>query len=339
LSSMSNNSFSLKISGQDKFGNTNTIVQHIPISSVYASKSSILGMDKLTIDIPKDAVSSDQRVVLIPAESTVTPRQAELELIEELPSLLHPLSLNKSSQIQGSLSSVSPSQLPTNAGLFTLVDGEWAFVSKLQWTGDNSFQASSSHLGPMALFKDPVSPRIEMLGIKDRDKLEFLVEDFGSGVDWQNTYFQNGSERYIGQLDEKSQLYQVQIPQSVNRVEGHLISSDRIGNQIHSSLIQANISRVFQFQPGIYPNPVRNQMNFELNTNFIPDSAEMYVYDSSSRLVYSQSLNLGGVRDTYTWDLRNRRGGEVKNGVYFLRLKVTENGRTHKKDLKFAVLK
>ena len=88
----------------------------------------------------------------------------------------------------------------------------------------------------------------------------------------------------------------------------------------------------------VYPNPARQILNYEIRTNFIPISAEMYVYDSVGDRVYSESLEMNTMREKYQWPLINVFGDMVSRGVYFLRIKLVEQTRTLKKTMKVVVL-
>ncbi|MCJ8345312.1 hypothetical protein MJH12_07215, partial [bacterium] len=88
------------------------------------------------------------------------------------------------------------------------------------------------------------------------------------------------------------------------------------------------------------PNPIFRHQDINLRYFILGVSGEMKIsiYDSSSSRVYHQKTEALRGLNTYSWDLTNSYGLEISNGVYFMILRFTQNGKSYVKRLKFAVL-
>ncbi|PCJ21176.1 MAG: hypothetical protein COB02_00905 [Candidatus Cloacimonadota bacterium] len=89
------------------------------------------------------------------------------------------------------------------------------------------------------------------------------------------------------------------------------------------------------------PNPIFRFQDLNLRFYILGGDGDLKIsiYDvSSSRVYFDKILALRGL-NTYVWDLTNKKGLEISNGVYFMVLRFYQNGNTYIKKLKFAVLK
>ncbi len=339
LSTMGYNSFYLNIAGTDKFGNTNSRSIFLPINSIHASKASVLQHSLLRIEVPAHATTTDQSILMLDPDLMVIPRAQSLVHFTDLPSSPSSVTLSRPSILRGSIpATASSTVLSSNSILLVQNNGVWEFASRVRPINQTEFEASTRLLGPMAIFHDPYLPTVENLPLKG-DILNFAVEDLGSGVDPDALYFHDASGSWKADYDSSTGMARIQVPKSVSQVDGYLSVEDRAGNRIQSPNLSVAVARNFAMHPQVYPNPAKNSLYLRILANFPPDSAEMKIYDSAGKLVNSLPLDVQGPRDAHRWDLRDRHGREVANGVYFMRLKVQVQSQEHREDLKFAVLR
>jgi hypothetical protein len=65
----------------------------------------------------------------------------------------------------------------------------------------------------------------------------------------------------------------------------------------------------------------------------------MKIYDTAGHLVANLSDSFNAANGRANYDLTNRKGKRIANGVYFYKLKATKNGKSFSKTGKFAVLR
>ncbi|PCJ19831.1 MAG: hypothetical protein COB02_06495 [Candidatus Cloacimonadota bacterium] len=330
-------SFSLKVSGIDEFGNHSTRIIPMPTSVIQASKLSILSNSKMRVAISQDSINNNTPVLLPSSDIINFPKETELEYVEELPSFIQNIKLKQRSTIQGL--SKKPKRNSTDpVDLYIYHNNKWNFTSVKESEISSSWIATTNYLGPMAFFRDQKAPSIDHIKNQNQESLNFYVRDFGSGVDFNKSYLlvDNNKIQAKYNINNKTMSFSLSKVQQNNQ-EAKLYAFDKSGNLSISKAI-AIIGAKPNFEPQLFPNPVKNELSFRLYTNFAPQTAEMYIYDVTSQKVYSESLDISAYKDTYHWDLTNSRGLLVKNGVYFLKIKLTNNNKTYKKTLKFAVL-
>ena len=192
----------------------------------------------------------------------------------------------------------------------------------------------------MALMLDNQAPQIVNTPRQVGQNLEFEVNENGSGVDFTKSAFIFRGKRNLLKTDSKGHLHVRinEVGHEFGEADGQLELYDLAGNKSLSKNINIALQGTPQAQIYVYPNPARQILNYEIRTNFIPISAEMYVYDSVGDRVYSESLEMNTMREKYQWPLINVFGDMVSRGVYFLRIKLVEQTRTLKKTMKVVVL-
>jgi len=329
LSRVRRRSFHLRISGEDPFGNNNTRQILFKMTDLFPTQKVQLSLGKVNFDIPEGAVKSQKSLMIVPAGSQEENAVEGLEVVDYLDSFHHWTPLDKGASAQGSYPGTS------TKGLAVYVKSEkgWEYLPT-RWHGKN-FTSNMKALGQLALMRDQLAPEIEILQEKSNE-LEFQVTEKGSGIDPEQSYFETQSKDYPVELEEAG-LVRVKIEGAMSG-EGNLILQDRAGNKSISKAVAFVGNQNPQGDVSIYPNPVKNRMNYQLHTNFIPQSAEMYVYDAAGRRVYSEEIAQTLQRQSFEWGLHTESGLEVANGVYFLRIKWTHPGGIVRKTRKFAVI-
>ncbi len=88
-----------------------------------------------------------------------------------------------------------------------------------------------------------------------------------------------------------------------------------------------------------YPNPVTNgPIQFDLITPPGSHTIELDVFTISFRKVVEHTIKFTGVTTTVQWDLKDRMGSAVADGLYYVRITVTGTGSSTK-ILKVMILK
>jgi len=105
---------------------------------------------------------------------------------------------------------------------------------------------------------------------------------------------------------------------------------DNSGNKSPMTLKKASL---INYNIEIYPNPASNFVNIKFDTNINEDS-EFKVYDNSGKIVYKEKL-FSPFRNIF-WNLSDRRGNKLSNGVYFIKVKTNKG---YEIDLKLSVIK
>ena len=343
LSLVNNNNFTMIITGEDKYGNTNSRSFFITIADIFPGPPQQILTSLLKIDMPSGSTKKKQEILVIPADTmTISEYPQELELIQPLDSSPQLLPLLKESTVTGALLSRANSKISSSShrlGLYVHNGLNWQYVGAAK-IEKNIFRAKSKFLGPMALMLDSQAPQIIAKPRQIGQSLEFQVKENGSGIDFTKSAFIFRGKR--NQLKTQTKGYLSvrvnEVGHEFGEADGQLELYDIAGNRSISKNINIALQGTPQAQIYVYPNPARQILNYEIRTNFIPRSAEMYVYDSAGDRVYSESLEMNTMREKYQWQLINAIGDTVSRGVYFLRIKLVEQTRTLKKTMKVVVL-
>ena len=343
LSLVNNNNFTMIITGEDQFGNTNSRSFFITIADIFPGPPQQILTSLLKIDMPSGSTRKRQEIMVIPAAAlTISSYPQELELIQPLDSSPQLLPLLKESIVTGSLLSstntrVSSSQ--SKLGLYVHNGSKWQHMGVAK-INQNTFRATSNYLGPMALMLDNQAPQIVGKPRQIGQNLEFEVAENGSGVDFNKSAFIFRGKRNLLNGNNNGYLHVRlnEVGHQFGEADGQLELFDLAGNKSLSKAINIALQGTPQAQVYVYPNPARQILNYEIRTNFIPKAAEMYVYDSAGDRVYSESLDMNTMREKYQWPLINTSDDIVSRGVYFLRIKLVEESRTLKKTMKVVVL-
>ena len=127
-----------------------------------------------------------------------------------------------------------------------------------------------------------------------------------------------------------------------------IIAKDKTGNQATSGSMRFALVLPFEFKQIIqYPNPAKNNMTIRIRTNStgINCNIRIKIYDVAGHKVAdfdeSDVIDRNDGNYEIRWDLRNKKGKKVANGVYIAKLEAInpETGKKVKATLKLAVLK
>ena len=332
-----NREFRLQISGEDKFGNIATRFLFFPLTTLFPTKRTILSTSKISLEIPAKASNIERDLVLIPEDTLSLPSHEGLTLVAALPSMPEPILLDKESSIHAQLPSMNLDG--KGLGLYVYTPQGWVFLDSAPLNGDRYVISSSKWIGPMGFFRDTNPPLVEE-HLADSQFLSYQIKDSGSGVRAENTYLMIGSKKITGNWHEQLEILEFdrskfsQVSQSAI-----LFVEDKAGNSTKLNLGQLNFNQTPKLEAWVVPNPVRQNLNLRIRTNFLANMAEMYIYDSRGNRVHYDSWSPTGLNEDIDWDLISKDGYQVRNGVYFVKLRMKSAQDTHSKTLKFAILR
>jgi hypothetical protein len=338
LSQARNRDFRLQISGEDRFGNIATRFLFFPLTQIFPEKRAVLSSSRIRLEIPSKSVEQREEFVLAPADTLSTPPHPGLSLVETLPSVPNPIKLKRQTSVRVR---VEPKELAKGPlGLFVYTPEGWSLVEP-GGKSDGEFLYGSSHwIGPMAVFRDQSPPRVQEADSNSTtNRLSYIVEDEGSGISSLNSYLLAGSRRIAGHWNADQKLLEFSRSQLPPRVDSaQLIVEDRLGNRTEYAISQLGSAPAPKLEAWIVPNPVRQSLNLRIRTNYLCEVAEMYVYDARGNRVFRESWTPSSIEEERNWDLISQSGAFIRNGVYFLKLRMGSGGSRLIKTLKFAVL-
>jgi len=336
--------------------NKDTLVMIVPEdlkktigSSVRGSRimpSALVGMDQSQLKSLKASIPANDRAA------------EELEPVALGYSLIIPAGRLKGSV---AMSMKLEEQTDINAGVYHNDGSGWKNVKTVIENGVARFSAASA--GTFALMRDIEAPRASIL--KDitsapvresRPVFTWAIEEFASGIAPETAMAVLDGRKYPVMLDETATVARFAMIDDLVSGE-HSISlqiADKAGN--------LNVLPALRFvaQPPLkihevvqFPNPARNRVSLRISTNRNEVDAEeirVKIYDTAGHLVAAtndlvmrQSNNgAGKVVQDVLWDLRNKDGKAVANGVYFARIEVRDPDNYEKKTRythKIAVLR
>lgn len=224
--------------------------------------------------------------------------------------------------------------------------GKWIFEGGNY--SSNKVAAQLSGLGRLALMADLKEPVADNVYPRDLDEIdgtnaEFRGEfvDNGSGLDRSSFKLTlDGLDIPNVKLDASGNFkYKHLLPLSKGKHELEYSVSDYAGNKLSKTLrFDAVLFELEEFTP--YPSPARgNKITFQYKFGLMPDSVSMRIYDTAGHLVANISDAFDKAAGRADYNLLNRRGKRIANGVYFYKLKASKNGKSFSKTGKFAVLR
>ena len=251
--------------------------------------------------------------------------------------------------------------LPAGSGLYKASDdGKWEAVVAVVKNG--RIDASVSSAGTFALLRDTMAPRASLLTKveegtafrSERPTFEWSIVEEGSGIT------DAGVKVFIDEVETSGRV-------TLDAGKASFTPLDRLMDGDHTIVLKAKDiagnERVtpairFQVQPALqvfeivqYPNPARSRATLRVATNrndIDTDDLEVVIYDiSGDRVAGEGELSVvkrfDGTRRVLdmAWDLRNRDGRTVGNGVYIAKIKLRDpdTGKTTKVTHKIAVLR
>ncbi len=247
------------------------------------------------------------------------------------------------------------SQTP-GLGLFYQKNGSWKFISA-NITSDKEIKAKITSNQVFAIMQDSVGPTIKLDESIDLSKAfetarpEFVgnIKDYGSGLDTNSLEAKIDSKLQNLSVDANGNFKFKSLSELINGKHDLTITAkDRTGNTASTGSMRFALVLPFEFKQIIqYPNPARNNVTIRIRTNSTEVNCHIRVkiYDVAGHKVADFDENdvndKGDGNYELRWDLCNKKGKKVANGVYIARLEAInpETGKKVKSTLKIAVLK
>jgi hypothetical protein len=218
--------------------------------------------------------------------------------------------------------------------------------------------------GVYAQMRDSMAPRATMVNDlvsepvrETRPLFVWKVEELGSGIDARSAEVVLDGKRYTAMVDTSASTVSF-LPDKPMVNGNHDIAlrvSDRAGNEHLGESVRFTVLGSLTIHQVIqYPNPARNRVNIRFTTNdgtLSDDTVRIRIYDTAGHLVADHAnINMAGASKPRAgmfdydcrWDLTNRRGKTVANGVYFAKIEVRDPSDPSKKakyTQKIAVLR
>ncbi len=167
-------------------------------------------------------------------------------------------------------------------------------------------------------------------------------DDDLSGVDPESLKIViDGQQLFAGGIIKDGKI-SCRIPEGLTGNGDMVVTlADRAGNEARAS-INAQIAAASGVSSvKVYPNPCRRfaRFSFVLSGKPVIGKAVVNIYDVSGRKVNTLQLDESAGYLVSDWNLTNRNGAQVANGIYFFRARIEANGRTLKSNGKLAVLR
>ena len=244
----------------------------------------------------------------------------------------------------------------TGLGLFYQKNGSWKFISS-NITAEKEIKARITSSQIFAIMKDSVAPSIKLDESLDLSKAfetarpEFAgtIKDFGSGIDTNSLEAKIDNNVQSLTLDNNGNFKFKSLSELINGNHDLTITAkDRTGNMATSGSMRFALVLPFEFRQIIqYPNPAKNNLTIRIRTNStgINCNIRIKIYDVAGHKVAdfdeSDVVDRNDGNYEVRWDLRNKKGKKVANGVYIAKLEAInpETGKKVKATLKLAVLK
>lgn len=252
---------------------------------------------------------------------------------------------------------LASSTLESSVNLYRNVADKWELVETEQIDG-NQLKFYSETSARFALMRDTMAPRVSIRNSfaqpikEERPTFIFAVEEFGSGLDRESVRITLDNRSYTPVVsDDATRLLFKPFDGLVGGTHTVGIrASDRAGNQVVFQEVRFQLAPPLRIKQVVqYPNPASSYVKIRVDTNSsLIDDVTVKIYDTSGQLVTdyvkddgTPDLKAQGVHE-YRWDLRNKSGRRVANGVYIAKIEVRDPydwNKKYKYTQKIAVLR
>lgn len=223
-------------------------------------------------------------------------------------------------------------------GIYGLVNGAWKFLGNEREGSD--LVAPLTGFTQIKVAADLIGPRMEILGGGEdgtlsgcRPTVRVRITDGGSGVDPSSVALHVDGRLVKAVYDEATGeatwTPDRDLPSGTHALS--VTAADQSGNaglEVATSLLTPD-GFGFDGAPVAYPNPCRSyaRIRYALTDEGSTESVDLRVYDAAGSKVYSRTVYgpFSGSEDM-DWDLTDRRGRIVANGVYIYKLKANRAG-------------
>jgi|GEM_PF-7036085 len=208
--------------------------------------------------------------------------------------------------------------------------GKWEYV-KTEIIG-NKVKAYSKKLGTFALFRDNTTPKLT-LSIRDEEKItdgllpiEVELDENGSGIESGRLYLDGD---VIKTLDNGKYVYYPKDYYNEGKHELFAVARDNAGNVKKTAAVFYAPGGIQISDIKVFPNPANQFAQVRFKFDSAPSAVRLKIYDTSGRLISSISAPAATTGVVF-WDLTDKRGRQVANGVYYYKLEVDGNGSSER---------
>jgi hypothetical protein len=190
-------------------------------------------------------------------------------------------------------------EINKNTGLY-FFDGE-KWISDREYNGQEVFSAG--------VFTDTKAPELSSLPVRiSASEYSFKLSDI-SGI--HTVTVNSDREQCYSHIDGDIVRFIISDYSPIIQVT----AEDNRGNILRTSAVMKAPAGYSDLR--VYPVPAQNSVSFDNRT---ANSYDLKIYDVSGRTVYS-ARNLNGL---FVWDVVDRRGNNVSNGVYYYKLEYSD---------------
>lgn len=236
-------------------------------------------------------------------------------------------------------------------GLFQMLDEGARFIPSVR-EGDKLVAPLEGSGGSFALMADMRPPAVTALGTvgegrvelrPGQDLVEVSIHDPGAGVEEGSLVATVDGRAVAHAFDPEQQRMRVLLPGTLASGEHALVvaAGDRLGNVAEGryALVAPASLEVLQFVP--VPNPAGGDgTTFRYRLSTPAREARLAIHDTTGKIVRQMDGPADAGVNQLFWDLTDRKGRLVGNGIYFVRLRLwTYEGKKVRVDTKVAVLR
>ncbi|PLX18314.1 MAG: hypothetical protein C0601_04670 [Candidatus Muiribacterium halophilum] len=212
----------------------------------------------------------------------------------------------------------------SNAVLFKLRDNK--LISPVA-SYDGSFKIRNSGRYVVARYTGkPIEKRWEI----DGNNIFYEYADDQSSI--KDVFAQIDGQEF-SQVPHKGRLA---LPVGIHQIDFKAV--DLAGNELKRSTTVRIAPASLITGMAVYPNPASSFAEIRF-TAPAGSRVSLKIYDVSGRLIYRARTTAAGVNQSMIWDLADKRGRYVANGVYFYKVKVESGSDHHEVEGKFAVIR
>jgi len=350
----------VRISGTDLDGNTASRILTFPVSVLKTNQSTRVLSTGLVLNVPSGSVAQNTPMMVLPREEfseipqinasvgSVSKEVQELKKIKDL-ELLSPTDIQFLQPVAVEMDPGQP--LGPQQGLFLASGGSLELIEAN--VRDGKYHFSLMRSGQIMIFEDLKPPLLNLDSSLEQDgiravnpKVRFEAKDLGSGLRQDSIHVTlAGQQMAFEEVDARgAYVYGMKgrIANGDNELEIEV--SDRLGNlSVLKSTVQ--VLGPIRISAIAYPNPARSFSMFSYDLSRAADHVELKLYDAAGALIHSinsaQDPLVTTVRgkNTWRWDLLDRRGRNVANGVYFVQVVARDrDGHQDRQRIRVAVL-
>ncbi|MCK9223943.1 MAG: gliding motility-associated C-terminal domain-containing protein, partial [Candidatus Muirbacterium halophilum] len=186
-----------------------------------------------------------------------------------------------------------------STGLYFYDGQKW--ISDKEYNGQKVFSAG--------VFADKNPPQITSLPVKTNiNEYSIKLSDI-SGISTVRVY--NGQNQFYSEVIDNTVKFIISHYSPIIQLK----AVDNRGNILNAPIIMKAPAGASDLR--VYPIPASNYVCFDNKT---ANSYSLKIYDVSGKTVYSDK-NITGY---YVWDLNDRKGKKVSNGIYYYKLKYSD---------------